>query len=346
MSPRPMLMRRSRRSFRRRLARRSWILVAAVCVLVFQTACIQVEMFGGRRGPRVETRVAGTRGPKILMVDIDGIIREEATSSFLTSTESTVARVREQLDAARADASVKAVLLRVDTPGGSATASDVIYSELLRFKQDRGVPILAHFMGMAASGGYYVAMAADEIDAEPTNVTGSIGVIFVGLSFAGLMDKLGVEDQTVTGGKLKDAGSPLRHMTRQERAIFQSVIDDLHARFRKVVAAGRPELSEARVAELADGRIYSAPQALENGLIDSIGSIEDTVAKIEKRLGVEESVVVSYHRRGEWRRNLYTKAPAAPSTIPPLSGGILDVSGLARMMLPGFHYLWWPGAPR
>jgi protease-4 len=208
------------------------------------------------------------------------------------------------------------------------------------------VPVIAHFMGMATSGGYYVAMAADEIVAEPTNVTGSIGVILVGVDVSGLMEKFGVTDQTITGGRLKDAGSPLRTMTPEERAIFQSVIDDLHARFRTVVAAGRPKLSEDRVLALSDGRIFSAPQALENGLIDSVGSIDETVDKIERRLGVSEAVVVTYHRRGESRRNLYTRSPSSP---PGAGRMLLEQSagaGLAGILMPGFHYLWWPGAPR
>lgn len=326
--------------------RRCWLPLALASVLLLQTGCIRVNLFGSGRGPLVETRVAGVRGPKILMIDIDGVIGQEETSSFLSSRESTVARVREQLDLARRDETVKALLLRVDTPGGSATASDVIYGELQRFKAERSLPVVAHFMGMATSGGYYIAMAADEIVAEPTSVTGSIGVLFTGMNLAGLMDKLGVEDQTITAGTLKDSGSPLRRMTNEERAVFQTVIDDLHERFRTVVAVGRPLLSKERIADLSDGRIYSAPQALENGLIDSIGSIEDTIDAIEQRLRVSDSVVVSYHRRGEWRSNLYTKAPSEPSALPGLAGSVMDATGLARMMLPGFHYLWWPGAQR
>jgi protease-4 len=328
--------------------KRFFTLLLLACVAGVLSGCMQVELFSSNRGPLLETRVFGERGPKILMVDIDGVIRQDANTGFLTFSESTVARVREQLDVARNDEDVRAILLRVDTPGGSATASDVIYTELMRFKQERGVPVIAHFMGMATSGGYYVAMAADEIVAEPTNVTGSIGVILVGVDLSGLMSKFGVADQTITGGRLKDAGSPLRSMTPEERGIFQSVIDDLHERFRTVVEAGRPKLSRERVVALSDGRIFSAPQALDHGLIDAVGSIEDTVDRIEARLGVEAAVVVSYHRRGQTRRNLYTQGPSHPPSMRPditaLSGSAYG--GLAGMLMPGFHYLWWPGAAR
>ena len=314
----------------------------ALVAVALLTGCIQIDIFGGGRGSLVETVVHGQRGAKILMLEIDGLIQQQEESGpFGPTRESTVARIREQLDGARSDARVQALLLRIDTPGGGATASDVIYSELMRFKRERNVPIVAHFMGTATSGGYYVAMAADEIVAEPTTVTGSIGVIFVGVNVAGLMKRWGIEDQTITGGVHKDAGSPLRRMTPEEREIFGTVIADLHDRFREVVALGRPKLERKRVDALADGRIYSAPQALENGLVDHIGSIEESVELLEKRLGVSESIVVSYHRPREWRQNLYTRALVPPAG----KGSQLDPTVALGAMKPGFHYLWWPGAP-
>ena len=214
----------------------------------------------------------------------------------------------------------------------------------MRFKQQRDIPIVAHLLGMATSGGYYVAMAADQVVAEPTTVTGSIGVIFVGVNFAGLMESWGIEDQTIAAGAHKDAGSPLRRMTREERRIFEGVVEDLHDRFQQVVTEGRPKLDRLRVEALADGRIYSATQALENGLVDQIGSLEDSIAQLEKKLGVSESVVVSYHRPHEWRENLYTQAPVPfPAAHSSVRGG-LDPSLVLGAMTPGFHYLWWPGA--
>jgi len=317
------------------------LLPALALLVVTLGGCIQIDLFGGARGPLVESTVYGQRGPKILMLELDGVIhQEEESGPFGPERESTVARIREELDHARRDDQVRAVLLRINTPGGGATASDVIHAELMRFKRERNVPIVAHFLGMATSGGYYVAMAADEIVAEPTSVTGSIGVVFVGVNFAGLMERWGIEDQTVAAGVHKDAGSPLRRMTREERAIFEGVIGDLHARFRDVVVEGRPKLDRLRVEALSDGRIYSAPQALENGLVDRIGSLEDSIERLEKRLGVSESIVVSYHRPREWRQNLYTRAPMPASA----THRTPDPTLLLRGIEPGFQYLWWPGA--
>jgi protease-4 len=321
--------------------RRGWaaafVLTSALLIL---PGCVSIEFFESSRGDLVETRVSGPKiAPKILLLDIRGEIREteEGGGLFGRSSEGSAARVREELDRARTDSQVKALLLRIDSPGGSATASDVAYHEILRFKQETNLPILAQIMGMAASGGYYVAMASDEIRAHPTSITGSIGVIYTGVSVAGLMEKLGIYDQTLTSGPYKSAGSPLQRMTPEQRTQLQSIIDELHARFVSIVDRGRPGLELAQVKKLADGRIYSANQALEAGLVDGLGSIDDAVVRLQELAGLDRAQVVSYHRSSEYRKNLYTKAPgtAAPR---------LDLQSLLGIppARPGFHYLWLP----
>jgi protease-4 len=319
-------------------------------LLVFGTGCITVDLLGGG-GPEaalVETVVRGKEGPKILLIDIDGVIGGSSeTSSLFSDDYSMVARVREVLDLARSDEDVRALLLRIDSPGGTATASEQIYTEIMRFRKERDIPVMAQFLGTAASGGYYIAMSADTIQAHPTTITGSIGVIFSSLSFAGLMEKIGVEDQTVTGGVHKDAGSPFRRLSDVEREQLQLIVDDLHARFREIVASGRPDLSADQIVTLSDGRIFSAPQAVANGLVDQIGTLEDAARVLEQRLGVEQSRVVSYHRPREIRRNLYTRAAQIPS-LSGASGGLSAEAWALRRLerilaRPGFHYLWWPG---
>jgi protease-4 len=311
---------------------------ALAAVAVLAAGCIDLGGLTGLRQPLEETVVYGSSGPKLLQLEIQGPITDYERPGFIgAGTEGTVARVREQLQRAAREG-VRGILLRVDSPGGGASASEVIYRQLLAFKQERGIPIVAHFMGTAASGGYYVAMAADEIRAYPTTVTGSIGVVAFGLNFVGLMEKLGIESQTFTSGDFKDAGSALRRMRPDEALHMQSIIDDMHTRFREVVVTGRPKLEAESVVRLADGRVYSAPQALEHGLIDAIGDIEDSVDRLEALAGIEgPSRVVSYHRPNEWRNNLFTRAPAAPAIQ-------LDLSQLfGPLPRPGFHYLWIPG---
>ena len=300
-------------------------------------ACVSIDLPGGVPQPLMETTVEGEGSAKILLLQIDGVLTDEPESSWYgLRRESPVARVREELDRARRDDSIDALLLRIDTPGGTVTASDLLYQEILRFKQERSVPVVAQLMGMATSGGYYVAMSADTVIAHPTTVTGSIGVIFAGVNLSGLMAKYGVADQTITSGPFKDAGSPLRPMRPDERAQLQSVIDDMYQRFLDVVRRGRPALAPEEVARLADGRIYSAQQALANGLVDRIGDVEDAVELARTRAGLEEARVVTYHRPREYRKNLYTaeaseSAPQVEWPIPRL-----------QLPQPAFLYLWAP----
>jgi protease-4 len=315
--------------------------VAAMGLLALAVlpGCITIDLAGLGDKAMKETVIAGEGGPKVALIEIDGMITDYAEENvFGLESQSTVARVREQLDLARQDGDVGAVLLRIDSPGGTASASEILYHEILKFKGERGIPVHAQLMGTAASGGYYVAMACDRISAHPTTITGSIGVIFVGVEVSGLMSKLGITDQTVTAGRYKDAGSPLRPRTPEERAQFQAIIDDLHEVFRSRVDAGRPGLDRAQVDALSDGRIFSARQALDLGLVDDIGGIDDSVKALQDRIGAPEVRLVRYHRPQEWRRTPYDRGPAVPVLKVDLG------AWLTPLQRPGFHYLWWPGA--
>lgn len=324
-----------------RRATRAGRLLAVLCLPALLGACIQVQLWGVPP-PLRETVVHGESGPKILLLEIDGVLVEQEPEPRLLgpAEDNPVSRIREQLDRAREDDEVRALLLRINSPGGTATASDLVYGEILRFKRERKVPVVAQLMGLATSGGYYVAMASDLVVAHPTTVTGSIGVRFVSVSLAGLLEKLGIEDQTLTAGEHKDAGSPLRRMTPDERAHLQSVLDDLHSRFEQVVAAGRPNLSAEAVERVADGSIYSAPQALELGLVDAVADLEESVARARRAAGLSQARVVQYHRPREYANNLYTRSgPVAPRLR-------LELPGVRSLeMPPGFYFLWAPEIP-
>ncbi|MGH0028661.1 MAG: signal peptide peptidase SppA [Myxococcota bacterium] len=314
-------------------------LLALTALAAALAGCISIQLPGGMPRPLVETVVQGETGGKILMIQLDGLLTEQPRSdSFFSPGESRVARLREELDRARKDSEIDALLLRIDSPGGTVTASDILYHEIRRFKEERGVPVVAQMMGVAASGGYYVAMAADRVVAQPTTVTGSIGVVFGGINVAGLMEKIGVENQTLVSGSFKDAGSPLRDMTPAERDQLQSVLEDMFARFLSVVQQGRPDLDADTIAKLADGRIYSGPQALDHGLVDELGDLNAAVEAAERAAGLGASKVVTYHRPQEYRNNVYSVE------APPRSFDV-DLQPWWKSMLPTptFLYLWTAG---
>lgn len=305
--------------------------------------CVTVSIPIGRRGPLEETVVEGSAGPKIALLEIDGPISEQDDPGpfGVGGRESTVARVREVLERAKADLEVRALVVRIDSPGGTVTASDVIHHEILRFKQETQRPVLTQMMGVAASGGYYVAMASDWVQAHPTTITGSIGVIFTGVNVSGLFEKLGIANQTLVAGERKDTGSPLRPMRIEERAQLQDVLDDLHARFRQVVHDGRPGLDDARVRALSDGRVYTASQALQSGLVDSIGYLPDAIAAAAQRASLSQWRVVTYARPGRPPENVYSEvATSAPAPVVQLGWPRI---GALPSASPAFLYLWMPG---
>jgi len=299
-----------------------------------------LALLGGRR-PLEETTVEGTGRAKVLLIDISNVITDTPSKRAfgLVEEESTIERVESELKRADDDKRIKAIVLRINSPGGGVTASDVLYSDLVRFKRKHDVPVVAALGDLAASGGYYVACAADRIVAHPTTVTGSIGVILMNLNLEGLLAKVGVRNETFKAGVHKDLLSPFRGATPEERRIVQTILDSLHARFVSVVRENRPRLDEARVAELTDGRIFDASQALAAGLVDEIGDLPAAIAAAEEAAGVTEARVVMYHRSDETRENIYSAAFGLPAqvNILPLDLGAVAGGG-ARFM-----YLWAPG---
>jgi protease-4 len=256
--------------------------------------------------------------------------------------EHPVSKFVEQLDAARRDDNVKGLLLRINSPGGSVTASEIMHSELQRFRSS-GKPVIAMMMDVAASGGYYISCACDEILALPTTVTGSVGVIMQMVNFTGTLGKIGMTTDAITSGPNKDAGSPFRPMDADERAIFQTLVDGLYGQFVDVVVEGRPALSRERILELADGRVYNADQALEAGLIDRVCTLREGLARLKEMAGVERCRVVTYQRQGRWHPNIYATIPQGDQ--PHHTATLIDL-GLPSWMRPGaaqFMYLWAPG---
>lgn len=316
--------------------------IAPLLAALASLACVNVEIPLFARGGKLEERaVEGERGPKILLVDLAGTLGVRPATSLLglSAGESAVARMREELERAERDDEIAAVVLRIDSPGGTVIASEILYRELIRHRRKTGRPVIAQLMGVAASGGYYVAMAADRVQAYPATVTGSIGVVAMGFNFSELMEKVGVANQTFTTGAFKDAGSPFRPMREEERAQLQGIVQDLFAGFLDVVERGRPKLARAEIERLADGRIYSARQALAAGLIDAIGGLEEAIEEAKRAAGVVgEARVVVYRRPGERAENLFSASAA--STL----GADAAAAQLRDAVAESSFLYWWPGA--
>ena len=314
--------------------------VVAAMLLLAGCSVISIDLTPRVR-PLEEETVEGHGDAKILMMDVSGFISDETPGGTLTigtppARVPMLVRVREELKKAQRDAKVRALVVRINSPGGTVTASDIIFRELQDFRKATGVPIVASMMDVAASGGYYIALAADTIVAHPTTVTGSIGVIMISLNAEGLMQKVGLAANTIKSGERKDMGSPFRPVTAEERAIFQSVIDDLQRQFvAKVVE--RRKIPAWTAATLADGRIYTADQALAHRLVDRIGYVADAVIVARQSAGLDEARVIVYKRPREYRATYYARAEsdvAALSTLSQLAG--LTTAG------PKFLYLWSP----
>jgi protease-4 len=317
------------------------LVVALLAVLLGGCSVISVDLSPRVRPLREET-VEGDGTAKILLMDVSGFLSDDTPGVALPFASPPprvprLVRFREELKKAAKDEDVRAVVLRINSPGGTVTASDVMFRELQLFRTERRVPIVAVMMDVAASGGYYVALAADTIVAHPTTVTGSIGVIMITMNAQGLLEKIGVSASAIKSGARKDMGSPFRTLTDEERAIFQSVIDNLHQQFvSKVVERRRIPPETARL--LADGRIFTADQALSQRLVDRLGYLPDAIDAAKRAAGVERARVIVYHRPRQYRATYYAQA-ATPEPAAPIS-----FATLAALLGPGprFLYVWWP----
>lgn len=320
------------------------VVVAVVALLssgCFNTFKLDLGALGGP-GEMDESAVLGEGAAKLALIDVSGVLSDEVRRGAfgIRSGPSTVVELRQALDRAEDDSDVVGVILRIRTPGGSVVASETLHHEVNRFRERTGQPVIAYLNGLATSGGFYLAMAADRVVSHPQAITGSIGVIMPGLNLAGLMERFGVADQTFTSGPFKDAGSSVRDMTPEEHAQIQGIIDEMYARFVEVVDTGRPDLDRARVGELADGRIFTAGQALEVGLIDEVGYLEDAVVIAEQQARVSSSTLVLYHRENHKAENIYSRTawPGAPRALLPWPR--------PDLLAAGFYYLWPAAIPR
>ena len=314
-----------------RLVRLGLIGLSAGCIVLTACITVKVDLFKGP-GPPKEVVVSGEGDDKIVMIALSGIISTTPAKKLLglSAGIGMVARIKEELDLARKDKAVKGLLVRVMSPGGTISASDIIYHLIREFKRKKKVPVVACLVSLATSGGYYVALAADEIVALPTTITGSIGVIIVKVNIAGLMKKIGVQDETYVSGPNKRIMSFFVRDSEKQRKIVQNMINAVHRRFVNLVAKRR-NMPLDKAAKLADGRVFLAPEAKRLGLIDRLGYVESAVARIKKLAKLKKAKLVVYRRPGQYKKNLYAVGPMDPAALKAI---------LPPWSAPHLLYLW------
>ncbi len=283
------------------------------------------DFFAARDGYTEEILVEGNRSNKIVVIRIEGIIDGDLSKN-----------VCKQIKAAKEDKAVKALIVRTITPGGMVSSSDQIYHEIVNFRKATGRPVVAFMQTVAASGGYYTSVACDRIVAEPTVITGSIGVILSHMVLKDLLEeKLGISPVVVKSGRKKDWPSLFSETTEEQKEyLAEKLIGPAFERFVGLVAEGRKEkLSEEEVRELADGSIFGAVEALEKALIDEVGYIDEAIAATEKLARIRNAHVVEYSRPFSLSMLLASQGKSK-------SVWEIDKNMLQKMAAPQLLYLW------
>ncbi len=317
----------------------TWVFLASVVILVFN-ACsphFHLDLLGTEQIKEVVLKPGPSKN-KVLVVNLNGFISSSHPTSILKKEESPVSRISYRLEKASKDPRVKGIILCLDTPGGEVTASDIIYTEILDFKKKTNLPVVALMMGVAASGGYYVASACDFIIAHPSSITGSIGVVSIFPDVHELVDQLGIQVNIIKSGEMKDAGSFLKELSPKEKDIFQEIVNEYYQTFLDAVYQNRKEvLSKEELAYLADGRVYTGSQALQLKLIDEVGYFNAAQDKINQLAGIQEAQVVTYTYYPQKTTNIYSAESSQKSFTRENV-----YSKLFQSLPSGFYYLWLP----
>lgn len=303
----------------------------------------------GTDGVLLEKRVladkdAPSSAPKIALIDVNGLIAHTADGGLFANAESAVDETVARFQKAEADPAVKAVILRVNSPGGTVAASETLYQEIRAFRERSKKPVIASMAEVAASGGYYIALAADRVLAQESSITGSVGVIMQTINISKGLSFLGIESRAVKSGPMKDLANPLEPIREEQYAILQATVDDFYSTFRSLVRDRRPGIASERFDALTDGRIFTGRQALDAGLVDACGGLRDAFSSAKALSKIDRAQVIKYHPDGRTPMSPYALGlapghPAANSEVQlrlPLPGAALP---------PGFYYLWTPDLP-
>jgi protease-4 len=277
--------------------------------------------------------------PKVAIIEVEGMLMNAKSGGMLQPGENKVSRFTQELELAAKDPAVKAVVLRVNSPGGTVTASDIMYEQVLRFKARTKKPVVAALQDVAASGAYYVSCAADRIVAHPTSVVGSIGVIFNTINVVGTMEKIGVKSEAIKSGPMKDMGSPFKELDPKARDLMQQMVNEYYGRFVGVVTSHR-KLADRTIT--TDGRVFSGEQGVKMGLVDRTGLVEDAVEEAKSLAGVSDAAVIVYRRSYGYSGSVYASGETIPTPRANVNVMELKIPGLTDRLPAGFYYLWQP----
>ena len=318
------------------------VIVLLVMVGLMFTGCAtpKIKLFSDASDPLKEYTLEGKGKGKILLVPVIGVISEDPDEGLFRTHPSLMQEVVSQLRRAEKNGDINAVVLKVDSPGGSVTASDILYHEISAFKKRTGIKVVVSMMNVAASGGYYISLPADHIVAHPTTLTGSVGVILLQPKVLGLMEKIGVSVEINKSGANKDMGSMFRQRTDEEQVLFQDLIAQLAERFIDLTAHHR-KLDAVALEKVATARVFMAREALALNLVDSVGYISDAVTVAKGLAGLKKDAkVVVYRRKRHADDNFYNNTsmltPGQWSSFPGLATDRLS----GTLLRSGFYYLW------
>lgn len=279
---------------------------------------------------------------KIAVVNVSGLISTAKPGGLLSissSGQNPVSDFRETLDAIAADPSVKAVVLRMNTPGGTVTASDMMYKDLLAFKASTHKPVVVEMLDVCASGGYYLSCAADYRMAYPTTITGSIGVIIETMNFTETLNKLGISARAIKSKENKDMASPFRPMTDNDRILLQALVNQFYAGFLDIVKTSPQHIKPEDWEMVTDGRVFTGKDAVRLGLIDANGTLDDAIAKAKSMAGISKAKLVMFTRHDSVKGSAYAHASDMPAQMNMINI-TMDGSAIVPTAHPSFLYLW------
>ena len=332
----------------------NWFLLLSITLLA---GCTPVGV-SIRVGPTSESLVAspvlelgegrGTPRNRVAMIIVRGLITDTPTTGLLGDTSAPIDEMVRQLKMAAADDQVKAVVLRIDSPGGTVAGSETAYLEVRDFIEKTGTPVVISMGEIATSGGYYLALAGDHIVAEPSTLTGSIGVIIPTFNASEGLGRLGIQTRFLTSGPNKDLANPLAPMQEGHYELLGDVLRDYYASFLSLVLRRRPGLIPEEVPDATDGRVMTGNTAAAIGLVDSVGGVREAMRQAMSRADLERAVLIRYGSSADAPRTAYAVAESPKPMLADQSTSLLRIDGAALGtgafgLRPGVgYYVWIP----